>query len=816
MTRDELHTWVKAHLRADIPRVAVCPDHCAPFDFLADVYFEDVLAAIAMANRGGAKTFIAAILHVLNAKFKPGCESASVGAIEAQARRAYQHVLKLLAIEGGVSNPNDNPEIESSIMLETRWKNSSKLEVLGGTVNAVNGPHPQKVHFDEVELADPEVFDESRNMSQSKDGIAAQDIITSTRKRQHGMMQKLIDSCVEAERQQLQPPYKLYSWCIFETAKCVPNCQRAHPGLSEADRCKCDKVVKGHWDDGTMRRFSDVCKGRLARSQGWIPLQDVHKTFQADSRPIWEAQQECIRPSTEGLVVPMFSQEANGVRRWEPEMGNGPIFMSIDFGGTNPHAVNWYQLLRYMVEAEPYHEGDEPVKLPEGAIVCFDEIYVSEVSNGKVAEMIIEREALWRKHMGGHFRVTRRFADPQGKAARLELKHVGAARGIDLSTVFLTTRDVKEHIKIVTELVSDGKFFVDVDRCQMFLEEINAWHYPRRRASLVDDPEIPVNDFDHCHPAGTMVSTARGDVPIESVVEGDEVLTREGYRRVEAAGITGFADDFVKVCTSGRMVVCTPNHPIFVKSTGWVRADELAPGDVVLGDRRATFPSSSSVASTSSATMDATTAGSSRGSGATSTGRSGSGTTARYRRTTRCTTSSATTLRPSTLPGFVASRKRNTRGRTRAGAGQATALLEVHELRGTPRRGSPRSSSASVVRGSSASTTVELVVMSVERESRPLQPVYDLTVAEAHEFFADGVLVHNCMSNWRYCVANVHRIEMSGRPQGRTRHAMPASSGGRHEAPRAVQQARAEMFSSGPRYAASGHKPNEYRRGIEP
>lgn len=32
------------------------------------------------------------------------------------------------------------------------------------------------------------------------------------------------------------------------------------------------------------------------------------------------------------------------------------------------------------------------------------------------------------------------------------------------------------------------------------------------------------------------------------------------------------------------------------------------------------------------------------------------------------------------------------------------------------------------------------------------QPVYDLTVDEAHEFFADGVLVHNCgwdpTENW--------------------------------------------------------------------
>src|SRR3954447_10803301 len=90
----ELHAWLKSELGLDIPRTKVCEDHDAPFDFLADLYFgetetgEPVDAALLMANRGGSKTFLVALLHWLNSKFKPGCEGCTFGATEAQSLRA--------------------------------------------------------------------------------------------------------------------------------------------------------------------------------------------------------------------------------------------------------------------------------------------------------------------------------------------------------------------------------------------------------------------------------------------------------------------------------------------------------------------------------------------------------------------------------------------------------------------------------------------------------------------------------------------------------------------------------------------------------
>jgi hypothetical protein len=59
--------------------------------------------------------------------------------------------------------------------------------------------------------------------------------------------------------------------------------------------------------------------------------------------------------------------------------------------------------------------------------------------------------------------------------------------------------------------------------------------------------------------------------------------------------------------------------------------------------------------------------------------------------------------------------------------------------------------------------TVETDVLHVESVSLPNPvPVYDLTVEDDHEFYANGILVHNCMSNWRYAMVNIDKIEKTG------------------------------------------------------
>lgn len=503
---EELHAWIKSNLKMDIPRVAVCEDHQSPFQFLSDIYFERVTSAIAMANRGGSKTMLSAVIHLLNSIYKPGCESLSVGAIEAQSQRAYDNLVKILKVHGQVDVAIDHPLVTTQIKRQTDFKNGSKVEIVPGTIAAVNGPHPQKVHGDEIELMDPSVFQESRNMSQSKfvtdsEGneieIKAQDWLTSTRKRAHGPMQQIIDEVREAERNGFDPPFKLYTWCVFETARNVPNCQVSNPDLPEDQRCKCDKIVKGEWEDGSPRTFKSVCQGRLANSRGFLSLGDIHKKFQEASRDTWEAQQECSKPEVGGSVFKQFNRERFGVKWYDPDPAFGDIYMGVDFGGTNPHAVNWYQVLRVDVDVwgTQQSRSDRPQRrLTAGTRVCFDEIYMAEIGNIALAELVIAKENAWRK-IHPHFQVKRRFADVAAKAARLDW---ATKQPVSLPTQWYVTRDIKEHIKTCNAVLDERKFAVDLTRCPMFVKEAEDYHYPPKKPEMEYDPEIPVDDFNHC------------------------------------------------------------------------------------------------------------------------------------------------------------------------------------------------------------------------------------------------------------------------------------------------------------------------------
>lgn len=766
---DELHAWIKSELGYDIPRVAVCEDHQAPFDFIADLYFERETAALLMANRGAGKTHGVAILHWINSLWKPGIESVTFGAIETQSFAAYNHLKSWIYDENG----DRRPEIINSMMRETNFRNGSKVSVLGSTPechppneailtldgykaiseldsskdriasykrrnnyltwgsltgrrgtkeiahefevasrpyngdmiclstkegethvtpnhkvmisikpeirscwavylmrkdnwwrigktragkvvnrmneergdaiwilgifdnearalemeaiyqarygisgvcfapykhsnarinnpglihsalapessgraqklledfnmspvhpyatrndgltgrvltsgqgwiiqraanvvplagyfdlptapsdfatggrsevvpsrelasvsvykyngdvyslevyphhtyvangivvhNSVNSPHPQVAHADEIELMRDDTFKESRNMTQGaklRDGrfVKPQDIMTSTRKGPNGRMQQLIDEIEQAQSKGLKPPRKLYSYCIFENAQQNKSCRVANPDLPEEQKCECNKYAKGEWDDGSTRTLEDVCGGKFYKSRGWQPFDNVVKQFIENDRETFEVQQLCAKPEMKFHYLPNFSEERYGIRNYKPHPELGPIFMGVDWGGTNPHAVSWYQVLKFDVEVEDYYRN--PVLLKQGTIVCFDEIYIAEVSNEKLGQMVLHRETQYKRKFP-MFRVEERFTDPAGKAARIAWKDMG------LQTHWHITREFDEHIKQIKSLFEDDMFRVDVDRCPQLIREAKKWRRDERTGNQLDE-----------------------------------------------------------------------------------------------------------------------------------------------------------------------------------------------------------------------------------------------------------------------------------------------------------------------------------------
>lgn len=853
-TDDELHAFIKEQLSIDIPRVAVCPDHCAPFDFVADVYFYRTLRAIGMACRGGMKTLGMAVVGYLRERFTAGVEAAHVGAVEMQARRAYNHFTRLLDMptSEGLVDPRNRT------MGETRWKNGSRVEILAGTINAVNGPHPQFTHADEVELMDPVVYSESLSMPKTGRNasgveIPAQYVITSTRKRAHGMMQRIWAECVEAEKKGFLPPYKRYAWCVtgdtlidcprdhrrfpdgvpismvkpgqlvwsfnegdkrfelkrikhvqvtrrdapivklaldsgdvirltadhevltrkmewkpagqlqpgeslmamhrdfepmvrakplmpdgggklrefdamvlatggrisgihvhhvdgwrantsednlvrltasehqslewhslkraglngglgnnaarkesleqhwrslsveekleriaalkegaarartrkrerrcklcnstfvgvqnqkycggcrefedtcpgcgetftnsripnvyretcsrsctwkvraltgeeaynhkviavepdgcedvwdmevegnhnfvvhgvvlhncaFECAKQVPNCRSApeNAGRPDEELCECNRIVNGVWPDGRDRTLESVCRGRFFRSRGFMPYSDIMSDFTTIPQRQWEAQMECIRPSTEGLVLPQCTREACGVH-YEFDPAKGPLISVWDPGGPNPHAVGWYQELRY--EARALDMAGREVTMPIGSIVLIDEIYRAGIGNTKCADLVCQREDAYRAKHRNSFRVALRICDPHTSARLDWIQH-----DPPLQCTFLGTHNVKEQVKVVNDFVDDKQFYADL-KCENFWTEVEQWHYPDPKRDLLDDPERPVEDCDHmmatlrygCQAFHVIRRRRRPDASVGPVVDGS--MSYEEMRR---------------------------------------------------------------------------------------------------------------------------------------------------------------------------------------------------------------------------------------------------------------------------------------------
>lgn len=533
---DELHHWIRQNLGMNIPRIAVCDGHSSPFEFISDIYFERVNSAIAMASRGGSKTMSSAIIHLLNSLYKPRCQSISVGAQLAQADRVYENLKILLKIHGKVDDVDKHPMIARSIQQITQFVNDAKVEILPGTISAVNGPHAPKVHTDEVDIMDFGVYLESRNISQSLsyfvDGpggeqiemtIVAQDWITSTRKSASGLMQKLIDEIEEAERLGFKPAYKLYTWCFVESAKPVTNCQISFPKMPKEEACDCDRVVNDKWDDGSPRLFSDVCGGRLSKPDGFTPIGDIHKRFVANDRDTWEAQQECSKPETGGMVFKGFDRQRMAIKWWEPRPELGMIVQGVDFsGGTNPAAVEYTQILNRDIRwwGADQTKTDAPNRtIKAGTRIVFDEIYKAEVGNMEIASMCIEKEAQW-KRIHPEFHVSYRFVDPSNQDNRRDWY------GIGLKTQFFCTRSIPEQVRTVNDLIKEDLLLFDSTRCIMLPLEMNAYHYPQSRAGMEYDKEVPVDDYNHTVSA------------IRYTIENLKILDRKGLSKGQVP-ITG-------------------------------------------------------------------------------------------------------------------------------------------------------------------------------------------------------------------------------------------------------------------------------------
>lgn len=495
-TKDELNDWIESKTGYRLCEVAVCPGHTSQLDMAWELYSFQVMRVLWVMSRGGGKTSVVSWIDDCQAEHFPGWKVFTIGANKTQGDRKYEYMLPMV-VEGGVIGGKELPHVIRSTATVTQFKNGSKVEIaLGSSKEQANGPRTPRLHRDETELMDPETYRQAGNIPAGlklRDGryAKAQIIDTSTMKYAGGLIDTQIQQYREAIEKGIRPRMEVRICCLYEVAAENPICrgvpdEQRRARLLELGRdpeevCDCDTWYSDVWpsEQGTdetdseiedeQRSLESVCQGRFFRSRGHKAFDDVQTLFLENDRETWEAEQECSEPSREGSYIKSYNRTRHGVKGYQPDPENGPIYQGIDYGGTDEHTVLWFQELERPVQVKGF-VSSEMRTLPVGATVLFAEIYRGGIGNVALANMVVEREGEWMMSFPG-WRVDERYPDYAAASARKDW-----SEQCGLITTTRIKKDFLEEVKLVRSLIGNrGNFYVDIKACPIFDKAVRAW-----------------------------------------------------------------------------------------------------------------------------------------------------------------------------------------------------------------------------------------------------------------------------------------------------------------------------------------------------
>jgi hypothetical protein len=211
-TEEELWWWVLATWGVKIPRTAVCPDHCAPFDAFADAFFARHAVAIWKASRGfGGKTQLLSILG-MSELVALGAFVTILGGSGAQSQRVHETMTEAWNYEGSPSYMLSKDPTK----FDTTLKNGGTSRTMMASTKSVRGPHPQRMRLDEIDEMELNVLESAQGQpmrKKNKKGVLldTQTVMSSTHQYPEGTMTKLIERAKASG-------WPVFQWCYKESA----------------------------------------------------------------------------------------------------------------------------------------------------------------------------------------------------------------------------------------------------------------------------------------------------------------------------------------------------------------------------------------------------------------------------------------------------------------------------------------------------------------------------------------------------------------------------------------------------------------------
>jgi len=311
-----------------VPAEPMIEGHHAPMDYLVHAFFQGALGdvprdCVVWANRGGGKTFYAALATALDMLYKPGVEIKLIAGSREQSGRMFTHLTRLFRderlaplVEGKVTS--------SRIALV----NGSSAEILSQSHASVRGMRPQIVRCDEVELFDREVWEAIQFAPRS--GRCGDVFVRGTIEALStwhvpmGIMAELVEGA-RADA----PARTLFRWGVLDVLERCP------------DSRSCESC-----------ELFPECAGRAKGSGGargvggHVFIDDALTIKRRSCNESWQAEMLSLRPSRRDAVYPEFDADRH-VREPEFELrtDEGSMYVGgMDFGFRSPAVVLWAHL----------------------------------------------------------------------------------------------------------------------------------------------------------------------------------------------------------------------------------------------------------------------------------------------------------------------------------------------------------------------------------------------------------------------------------------------------------------------------------------
>ena len=526
-TKDDLRNFVKFFFNLYLPDQIVSRyADSSPMDALWEMYRitvleenpQNVQELIYVAGRGSGKTVSVSLAQLL-AVIHGQRDVVHVGAIQAQAKRAYDYINGYLMRERvkNIIDPPKTPENQKILIKNTMERSifriggeSCTIEIIPCTIKSTNGPHVSLVTVDEVDTISGEglkAYKEISGMLDTKRGKRPLRVNISTRKSRYGLMEQQISSAEKMGK-------IVRRWTALEfMQKCPDSRSGTEKTLYYIDMEDNNILSPEDWNklhDQKKKDYEPVdaldkcakcpllpwCRGDAKRQESKSTMlksiDEINAKIMSEGADWTSAQLFNLKPSVEGIIYKEFDERTH-VKNWN-EMWF--ILTGKEFPGDCSHDIF---VKKAQAMGIPFYAGIDWGWSNPNTLVIFCVDSRENVYVVKCDGMTYVSRPAWMHHVKNkyhqRYRISLYFPDIADPGDAVEMKKLGLPIPSNMvkGEIMGGVQIIKKWLRVPG--TSEAKLFVASDGCKSLIEEFNLYHFKTNSAGEVT--EDPATEHDH-------------------------------------------------------------------------------------------------------------------------------------------------------------------------------------------------------------------------------------------------------------------------------------------------------------------------------